>query len=334
MNGVTIIICCFNSVKRLPETLNHLKSQVVSENIPWEVIVVDNASTDGTGDKAKELWGELPGVPFQVVHEPKQGLIHARITGYKSARYEFMSFIDDDNWIAPDWVSIVYEKMIQNPEVAVLGGSSTPVFESDPPPWFDQFQYGYGVGSQAESEGILPYGKILWGTGAHRRSAWKLIFDRGFSPVLIGRKGKKLLAGEDNEIAYMLLLAGWKFLYDPNLVFQHYIPSSRLNWRYVCRMSRGYGHAQIYIQHYLRIIKHRTIFRIKYLKEIVFDILCLLKHPIALFYGINFMKEGDLEVLKVNALIGQLEERVSQLHMMDHKIKLINSQTEPYLNKR
>ncbi len=79
--GVSIIICCYNSAHRLPKTLAHLKTQVVSQIIPWEVIVVDNASTDGTDQVAKTQWGELPGVPFRVVNEPRPGLSNARNLG-------------------------------------------------------------------------------------------------------------------------------------------------------------------------------------------------------------------------------------------------------------
>jgi len=59
--GVSVIICCYNSVKRLPVTLAHLKSQVVFGQIPWEVIVIDNASTDRTAEVAKNYGETCPG---------------------------------------------------------------------------------------------------------------------------------------------------------------------------------------------------------------------------------------------------------------------------------
>lgn len=52
--GVSIVICCYNSASRLPETLQHIAEQEVAANISWEVIVVDNASTDNTQEIAKK----------------------------------------------------------------------------------------------------------------------------------------------------------------------------------------------------------------------------------------------------------------------------------------
>jgi glycosyltransferase involved in cell wall biosynthesis len=56
--GVSIIICCHNSAKLLPQTLAHLKAQKNEANVAWEVIVVDNASTDETSRVSLSLWPE------------------------------------------------------------------------------------------------------------------------------------------------------------------------------------------------------------------------------------------------------------------------------------
>ena len=54
--GVSVIVCCYNSAERLPETLKYLSMQNVPENMPWEIIIVDNNSTDSTNDVAMEIW--------------------------------------------------------------------------------------------------------------------------------------------------------------------------------------------------------------------------------------------------------------------------------------
>ncbi len=58
--GVSIIICCYNSERRLPETLAHLFTQQVSEDIPWEIIVVNNASSDATSRIAAQAFSRAP----------------------------------------------------------------------------------------------------------------------------------------------------------------------------------------------------------------------------------------------------------------------------------
>ena len=59
MKGISIIICCYNSAKRLHETLKHLALQQVSDTIHWEVILVNNNSTDATTQIALEIWNGL-----------------------------------------------------------------------------------------------------------------------------------------------------------------------------------------------------------------------------------------------------------------------------------
>ncbi|RZK19240.1 MAG: glycosyltransferase, partial [Flavobacterium sp.] len=54
--GVTIILCTFNGASRLPKTIEHLAKQAVVEDIPWEIIVVDNGSTDNTSVIVTQEW--------------------------------------------------------------------------------------------------------------------------------------------------------------------------------------------------------------------------------------------------------------------------------------
>ena len=121
-NGVSIVICCHNSSKRLPEALRHLALQAGTENIPWEVIVVDNASTDDTSNAACRSWPSDAPVPLRVVSEPHAGLSHARFRGIRESKYELVSLVDDDNWVASDWVARVYNVLSSKHSVAACGG--------------------------------------------------------------------------------------------------------------------------------------------------------------------------------------------------------------------
>src|SRR6202035_5061082 len=88
-NGVSVIICCYNSVDRLPQTLKHLANQNVPDGLSLEILLVDNASTDHTAERALEIWNQLlPGsMILRVIQEPKPGQQFARISGAKAAKY-------------------------------------------------------------------------------------------------------------------------------------------------------------------------------------------------------------------------------------------------------
>src|SRR6266568_2014628 len=94
--GVSVVICCHNSAKRLAATLAQLVAQRVPSEIPWEVIVIDNASTDGTAQVAAACWPAVNCVPLRIISEPRLGLTYARQRGFREAKYEFISFVDDD----------------------------------------------------------------------------------------------------------------------------------------------------------------------------------------------------------------------------------------------
>src|ERR1700719_3404911 len=80
--GVSIVVCCFNSASRLSEafaqTLAHLAAQETTAETRWEVIVVDNASTDDTAQVAQKSWPRQLEDSLQVVGEPRLGLSYAR----------------------------------------------------------------------------------------------------------------------------------------------------------------------------------------------------------------------------------------------------------------
>jgi glycosyltransferase involved in cell wall biosynthesis len=242
--GVSVIICTFNGAQKLVRTIEHLNLQKVDGRIPWEVILVDNASTDGSGDAARRLWRRNDAV-LRVVKEPLQGLIYARHRGAGEAQFEYLSFIDDDNWVDERWVHTVYDIFHHRPEVGIAGGQIEPACENPPPPWFIRFQDSYAAGKQADETGFIPDERgYLWGAGLNmRKSLLTFAVDLGFQSFLTGRKGRSILAGEDTEICYVFRLAGFKLWYDEGLKMKHFIPVNRLKWEHLCKMFRGFGAA-------------------------------------------------------------------------------------------
>ncbi len=251
--GVSVIVCCYNSVSRLPDTLEHIALQQCREEIDWELVIVDNASTDGTGEYAEYQWKQYQiSVPIRVIHEASPGLIAARITGVQQAQYEFITFVDDDNWIAENWIELVYNTLKDKPLVGACGGHNTAVFEGDSPDWFPTFQHLFAVGQQASEEGVLPEEKYeLWGAGLSlRRSAWMNMREKGFTSLLSGRKGKTLSAGEDAEICFALKIMGYQLYYNPSLQLRHFIPANRLEWTYVQRIAVGFAESRFILTSY------------------------------------------------------------------------------------
>nr|WP_246455988.1 glycosyltransferase [Ruficoccus amylovorans] len=251
--GISVVICCYNSRSRLPQTLRHLQDQQGTDGLEWEVIVIDNASTDDTASVAVETWERNPVAPLRVVSEPQPGLSHARARGASEAALPIVALVDDDNWTPPHWLATVARIFRDNPMVGVVGGPTTEACETTPPDWFAQFKGHYAVYELASPGGIVE--KYVCGAGlCFRKEAWETLRAEGFEPELSDRKGKELTSGGDAELCAALRLSGWKIWYDPALLIRHFIPAGRLNWDYLTRLNSGFGAQSVYLDAYYALL--------------------------------------------------------------------------------
>lgn len=255
MNGISVVICCYNAKTRIVPTLQHLQKQEFQKTVNWEVVVVDNASTDNTSEAAQQVWNENPVTKLSVVIENIPGLMNARRRGITEASYEIVSFIDDDNWVNHDWVQKVSEIFTLYKDAGACGGKVEAVFEKNEPAWFHQFRGSFAVGEQADQSGFIDDTKgFLWGAGLSiKKSAWNELMQKGFQPMTTGRDGQKMSAGEDTEICYALRLLGYRLYYSNELLLQHFMPENRMSVSYLEKMTHGFGVA------YARLNSYRVL---------------------------------------------------------------------------
>ncbi len=321
MQGISLVICCHNSERRIVETLQHIMQQKVAENINWEMVLIDNASTDHTAEIAKQIWNSS--IPFKVVTEPKLGVGHARNRGFRESAHEIICFVDDDNHLSPDWVETVYRKMEQHPDAGAIGGLNLEDCEIAPPAWFSPYKACYAAGPQSAGEGeLIQDNLVLWSAGiAIRRSAWEDLNRAGFKSILVGRTGKVLSSGEDSEICYLLRILGWKLYFFPSLTLKHFIPKEKLTWNYLCQLKRGFGAASLPLMMYRRIYQYRRTGTRQqtnpWWQEILRDTWAVMKQPAVLGATLFNLYEGNNHILNMHALLGRLAERLRLLQRID-----------------
>jgi glycosyltransferase involved in cell wall biosynthesis len=316
--GVTIAICCYNSADKLPMTLQHLREQQAPTELPWEVLVIDNGSTDDTAGVARTHWAPDHSVPLRIAREPKPGLSNARKCAFREAHYELISFIDDDNWVAPNWVETVALVMNEHPDAAICFGKKESVCESPPPWWFKEFEWQFVIGPPIDEAcdftdrpGEIP------GAGFNvRKSAWDSLLDGEFEFLGTDRLGKKLLAGGDTELVCAVKLAGWGLWYDPRLTLHHFLPRDRVRWEYLRRSNYGFGFSSVNLDPYYACANEdaesasqlsQNPIHAKWLRYALHDLKKLLREHLRSAFLAPFAKlEGDLEVLTVQQLAGRM----------------------------
>ena len=320
-SGVSVIICCYNSSLRLAETLNHLINQKIN-GFGFELIVVDNASGDDTAVCARKILTPAPNIDFTVVHEPESGLSFARKRGYSIAKYDYLLFCDDDNWLADNYVQLSYEIISANPKIGILGGCASAVFEAPEPLWFKQYQLDFAVGEQSKSNETLLRVSEVYGAGfTIRKSYLDKLYGSGFKSILSDRKGSQLISGGDTELCYLAKYYGFQVWYCRDLRLKHFMAKNRLSWSYLKRLYEGKGKTLVYTRAYQYVefnrIPEQNLRLPFWLDTFIHKAKQVFKLRFKVMGKMN--NEGDAEVLLYITLkaeageIWNLKERYSQL---------------------
>ncbi|MBE9110805.1 glycosyltransferase family 2 protein [Nodosilinea sp. LEGE 07298] len=239
---LSVVICTYNGEQRLPLVLDCLLAQLGTEQLAWEVIVVDNNSTDGTAqvvETYQQYWPQ--DVPLRYAFEPRQGAGYARQHAIQIARSPLVGFLDDDNHPALGWVLAAHRFGLAHPQAGAFGSRIRGDFETTPPPNFDRIGAMLAL-TERGSEPLIydPKQKVLPpGAGlVVRRQAWLNSVPEQLS--LADNIGFRA-AGEDLEVVIYMQRHGWEIWYNPAMRVKHDIPASRFERDYLLRLFRGIG---------------------------------------------------------------------------------------------
>ncbi len=259
MTGISVIICTFNGRDRIGRTLEHLAVQDLQAN-QWELILVDNLSTDGTAEFAQEKWQLLnPGVQLKILEEHRAGKNNALELGFSESNFDYLVICDDDNWLTSNYLSMGLKIMEEHPDYGIVGGRAEAVADTELPDWFYENQYAYACGSPYNGSMDFTGIGMLWGAGmVIRRNVAQKIMHPKCPTNLSGRKGTELTAGEDDEKCVRTWLLGYKTFFDYRLLLWHYIPAYRLNVEYMEKLKNGFSDQGALIAAYRRTYEFRN----------------------------------------------------------------------------
>jgi glycosyltransferase involved in cell wall biosynthesis len=232
---VSIVIPTRNRRDVLHETLTSLR-EIDHQSDDHEIIVIDNGSTDGTAEMVQQEMASRPQVRY--VHEPMPGLLSGRHRGAQEARGEICAYLDDDVWVAREWL-VGLQDAFRDPQVALVGGPSAPRFEEPPPAWLNDFYAEDERGRYCGWLSLVDCGNaikvtdpcLIWGLNyAIRRQA---LFDvGGFHPDNIPKPLQRYQGDGETGSSLRVQAAGLTALYHPSVAVEHLTPASRLTAKY------------------------------------------------------------------------------------------------------
>jgi glycosyltransferase involved in cell wall biosynthesis len=243
---ISACICTYNSASRIRAVLEALAIQTQPKE-SWEVLVIDNASTDGTGEVANRFIKEKLDGCGRVVREEQPGQSFARARAAREACGEIICFLDDDNIPAPDFVKNAIQAFKKLPQAGALGGKVLPVWESMPSALALAVQ-DFALAICDRGNKAFSYDARLGPVGAGlciRAELLRKIYQEGEATAAVsGRKGKDCGGGDDLAIAVLVWRMGFERWYEPSLLVRHLLPEARMQKDYLLRLYAATGRSQ------------------------------------------------------------------------------------------
>jgi len=235
---ITIIICAYNQNDQLIEAARSILNQAMSLKGDFELIVVDNHSTDEARKAAEILGIEYPRT-VRYLFEPLQGRSFALNSGISAAKGQIVVITDDDIIAEPGWLAAICDAFEKNAADGV-GGPVIPMWKTERPSWLSDELFC--------KLGLIDYGRdVRWLDDNHIPIGCNIairreVFDRaGMYNTELGRNREVLLSDEDDEFFTRLIHAGGKIFYDPKAAVRRRVPGHRMRKSYLRRLEMFSG---------------------------------------------------------------------------------------------
>jgi len=229
--NISVILCTFNRARDLSRALDSLAASVLPSSCEWEVLVVDNNSTDDTKNVVDAYCKEHPG-RFRYVFEPTPGKSYALNRGIRESHGELLAFLDDDVRVEPEWLRNLTSPL-SDPRWAGVGGRILPEDGFQKPSWLSTDK-AYALAPLAVFDPEIPAGKMNDTPFGANMAFPRRAFEKygNFRCDLGPQPGGAPQKSEDSEFGHRVLKSGESMRYEPSAVVYHIVPPNRLKKKY------------------------------------------------------------------------------------------------------
>ena len=245
--SATVVICTYNGSQRIRGVICALGIQTARCGT-WELLVIDNASTDNTRAVCENAFEGLQGVASRVVVESRPGLSFARARAATEARGPLLLFLDDDNIPSATWVEAAIEAFSRYPKAGVIGGKVSPRWEIPPTPLAEAVApFALAICDLGDKPILIKAkggGIVGAGMGVRTDLLRKIFQSEEVAGTVTDRLGENLISGGDLAISIIARKMGWECWYVPDLQIEHCLPPQRMTKEYLLRLYEGIGRGQ------------------------------------------------------------------------------------------
>ncbi len=253
----SVIVPTRNRADRLDACLAALAHQTLPAE-QFEILVVDNGSTDATAERIT-LWADRrPGL--QRVEAPEPGVSRARNAGIAAARGELLAFVDDDAVPEPSWLATLLRAYDRWPRVGAACGRARLRLERRPPSWYGDFSETWysAMDFGPTARLLLDPNEVPWSLNLSVRAA--LAREIGGFPEALGRVDGNLQSGEEFPFVSAVRATGMRIAYEPDAVVWHAVPAERLRLRWLVRRAWTEGRS-IPVRNEIQGLEQKSLLR-------------------------------------------------------------------------
>lgn len=254
---ISAIICTLNRHGYLRMALQSLVDQTLARE-RYEILVVDNGSTDGTERMVRTEFGYMANL--QYMREPILGLSHARNTGWLRAAGTFVAYLDDDAVACPRWLEKILDTFqMSSATLGCVGGKIDLTWEAPSPEWLAAELTSY-LGRIDWSDHPCVLSETQWLGGGNIAFPRHLLMEIGGFQSRLGRVGTRLLSSEEILVRQQLEGRGYGCYYHPEIRVWHHVPASRLTKAWLRKRCYWQGVSNALLEKYRDTPSSRTWF--------------------------------------------------------------------------
>jgi glycosyltransferase involved in cell wall biosynthesis len=246
---LSVIVPTRDRARCLERALHSILLQDIDPDA-FELIVVDNGSTDDTRDVCLSFAPLFRRFEYLEEHEP--GLHAGRHAGWRRAQGDILVFADDDIRADPAWLGAILDGFAR-PHVGLVGGRIIPDFECEPPPWVESLWARTPWGKTIYQYSVLDFGDAIteispayvYGCNFSIRRA---LLEQlgGFHPDAMPKELLRFRGDGESAVSCGITRLGYVALYHPRALVHHFVSRARMTGEYIYRRAYAQGISDSY----------------------------------------------------------------------------------------